>query len=141
MDPKAQDTLSATSYTPAKTTPTILIIEDDHLLAHMYSEKFTIDGFNVQVSHDGIDGLEHIKRGATDCVLLDLHIPKLGGMELLEKLQAEKIPAPPILALTNIAEPVQRDKAISLGVKEYLIKAMLTPEAVVKKVKACIPQS
>jgi CheY-like chemotaxis protein len=101
----------------------------------MYAEKFTIDGFFTVVVHDGESALEAMKTKSPDCVLLDLHIPKIDGLAVVAKAKAEMGALPPILALTNIAERDRKEKALALGVREYLIKAMLTPEQVVQKVK------
>ena len=102
----------------------------------MYSEKFTIDGYESHIASDGEEAYQFIKNNHVDCLLLDLHIPKYDGLTALEKLKSEQVTLPPTIALTNLAEPQLVERAKALGVKEYLIKAMLTPEAVVQKVKA-----
>jgi|GEM_PF-1013738 len=131
-----------TTYQAATHVPTVLIVEDDLVLSRMYSEKFTIDGFKVEVIHDGQKALEFLEKHTPDCVLLDLHIPILDGLSVLEQVQKKSIHIPPVLALTNVADPQQKARAIKLGVQEYLVKAMLTPEQVVQKVKmAMSPQS
>ncbi len=124
-----------TTYRPANHKPRVMIVEDDATLLHMYTEKFTIENFDVLTARDGEAAYHMLKTQMPDCVLLDLHIPKMEGLALIEKLRAENATLPPILALTNIAEVSQREKAFSLGIKEYLVKAMLTPEAVVAKVR------
>ncbi len=134
MNPATQDAV-VTTYHTAPHTPFVLIVEDDILLSKMYAEKFTIDGFFTIVVHDGESALETMKSKAPDCVLLDLHIPKIDGLDVVARAKAEMGTLPPILALTNIAEKDRREKALALGVREYLIKAMLTPEQVVQKVK------
>lgn len=138
MDPQIKPVQEPTTYHTAPHVPVILIVEDDLMLSKMYSEKFTIDGFQIMVAHDGETALHMLRTKNPDCVLLDLRIPKIEGLEVLETAQKELKHLPPVLALTNIAEPEQRDKAFRLGVKEYIIKAMLTPEQVVLKVKNTI---
>ncbi len=134
MNPAVQEAASTSAHAVPH-TPFVLIVEDDLLLSKMYAEKFAIDGFFTQVVHDGESALETIKAKMPDCVLLDLHIPKIDGLEVVTRAKAEMGVIPPFIALTNIAEKERRDQAMALGVREYLIKAMLTPEQVVQKVK------
>ena len=63
-------------------------------------------------------------------------LPKYSGIEFLEQLQQHlKSATIPILALSNLTEKQEVDRALKLGVKEYLAKAMNTPEQVIQKVK------
>lgn len=127
-----------TNYHTAQNKPRVMIIEDDSILLKMYTEKFTIENFEVISARDGESAYTILKTETPNCILLDLHIPKIDGLSLIEKLQNEQVTLPPILALTNIAENPQRQKAQQLGIKEYLVKAMYTPEAVVNTVRKYI---
>ncbi len=135
-----QVSVGESTYHTAPHKPRVLIVEDDPTLLRMYTEKFVIENFEVIPAHDGEAAYGLIKTQTPDCVLLDLHIPKIDGLTLIEKLQSENVTLPPIIALTNIADELHRKKALELGLKEYLVKAMLTPEAVVAKVKRYITQ-
>lgn len=128
-----------TNYHPVGHKPRVMIIEDDSMLLKMYTEKFTLEEFDVLSATDGQKAYDTLKNEVVDCVLLDLHIPQIDGLSLIEKLRQEGVTLPPVLALTNIAEAPQREKALELGIKEYLVKAMFTPEQVVQKVKESIP--
>ena len=120
-----------------KNIPTILIVEDDPVLSKMYSEKFKFEGFNVRTALNGQDGLNIALTEKTDMILLDLMLPRLSGTELLTKLRQDtKGKNIKVIALTNLAEAEEKNKIMSLGALEYLIKAMQTPEEVVNKVKA-----
>ncbi len=127
-----------TNYHMAPTKPRVMIIEDDDTLLRMYTEKFTIEGFEVISAKDGETAYNTLKSETPDCVLLDLHIPKIDGLSLIEKLKNEGATLPPVLALTNLAELPQKQKAQELGLKEYLVKAMYTPEQVVDTVRKYI---
>jgi DNA-binding response OmpR family regulator len=127
-----------TNYHTAPTKPRVMIIEDDDILLRMYTEKFTIENFEVISAKDGEVAYNTLKSQTPDCVLLDLHIPKIDGLSLIEKLQTEGVTLPPVIALTNIAELPQKQKAQELGIKEYLVKAMHTPEQVVETVRKYI---
>ena len=118
--------------------PTILIVEDDPVLSKMYSEKFKFEGFKVITAANGEDGLKLAISGEKiDMILLDLMLPRLSGSELLAKLRLDvKRADTKVIALTNLAEQEEKKKMMDLGVLDYLIKAMRTPEEVVKKVKS-----
>ncbi|MGD8744243.1 MAG: response regulator [Candidatus Woesebacteria bacterium] len=119
--------------------PTVLIIEDDPVLARMYSEKFKREGFQVLTAGDGEAGLEKALKNRVNVILLDIMLPKMSGTDLLEKLrQDSKGKDITVVALTNLAEEGEKQRALQLGVKEYLVKAMQTPEQVIEKVKKYI---
>lgn len=133
MNPSAAS--EPTTYHTAQNKPRVMIVEDDATLLHMYTEKFTIEGFEIIPASNGEIAYSAIKSQLPDCILLDLHIPKIDGLSLIEKLEKEGVSLPPVLALTNIAERPQKQKAQELGIKEYMVKAMFTPEEVVTTVR------
>lgn len=114
----------------------ILLVEDDTFLIKMYKDKFTIEGFDVLVAEDGEAGLKLATEEKVALVILDLMIPKLSGIELLERLretgQGNNLP---VIILTNLTEKASQQKAQQLGVSEFLIKADLTPGQLVDRVK------
>ncbi len=125
--------ISQTDSHPKK----VLIIEDDPLIIKMYQAKFVFEGFEVQTAEDGLKGLELAKLNTPDFIILDIMMPQLSGIDLLEKLRADsKGKDIPVIVLTNLSEKDEEQKALALGVKEYLLKANLTPGEIVSKVKA-----
>lgn len=121
---------------PGANAPLILIVEDDPSLAKMYAIKFKNEGFRVSVAGDGAAGLQLAAQEHPSLILLDMMLPKYSGIEFLEQLQQHlKSINMPILALSNLTEKQEADRALKLGVREYLAKAMNTPEQVVEKVK------
>lgn len=122
--------------------PVVLIIEDDKNLSKMYAQKFKIEGFTPIVAEDGQKGLDFIRQNPPDAILLDMILPKYSGNQILAEINKfEGLLKIPIIALTNLTEKSEEEKALSLGAKEYLVKAMHTPEEVVQKVKMYIPPS
>lgn len=118
---------------------TILLVEDDPILSRMYSEKFKFEGYNVLHAQDGMEGLEMAQSQKADIILLDIMLPKLSGTDLLERLRSTpKGKDIPVVVLTNLAEKEEMEKARTLGAKEYLVKAMQTPEAVINTLKKYI---
>jgi two-component system chemotaxis sensor kinase CheA len=135
-DLNSQATTPAATEDTVKKGKTILIVEDDSILSRMYSEKFTFEGFNVVAAKDGAEALELVKSHHLDIILLDVMLPRMSGTDFLERLrQDEKNKNIPTIALTNLAEEDEKERCLKLGVKEYLVKAMQTPEEVVQKIK------
>ena len=114
----------------------ILLVEDDPVLARMYGEKFKNEGFSVAIATDGETGLKKALEEKVSLLLLDIMLPRLSGTDLLTKLRGSaQGKTMPVIVLTNLAEENEKQKVLALGVKEYLIKAMQTPEKVVDIVK------
>lgn len=114
----------------------VLIVEDDPILSRMYTEKLNFEGFKVLTGRDGEVALKIATEQTVDMILLDIMLPKMSGTDFLERLrQHPKGKSIPVVALTNLTEEEEKKKAIDLGVKEYLVKAMQTPEEVVAKIK------
>lgn len=113
----------------------ILLIDDDPLIVDMYTLKLKGAGFGVETAADGKKGLEKIKQGGWDVVLLDVVLPVMDGFEVLKKLAEDKMVAhPPIILLTNLGQKEDVEKGLKLGAADYLIKADFTPSEVVAKV-------
>ncbi len=120
--------------TSVQNKPRILIVEDDKFLSKMYAQKFNLEGFEALVAQDGEEGLRIISEQSPSAVLLDMILPKYSGGQVLEKLK-ELQKNVIIIALTNLANQADAQHALSMGAKEYLVKAMHTPEEVVEIVK------
>lgn len=124
---------------PQTSSKTVLLVEDDPILSRMYSEKLKYEGYTVLLAQDGMVGLGCAQKEGVDIILLDIMLPKLSGIDLLEKLRATpKGKTVPVIVLTNLAEKFEQEKAASLGAKEYLLKAMQTPEKVIEAIKRYI---
>lgn len=116
-----------------------MLVEDHPVLSRMYSQKFELEGFDVYLAKDGEEALSIIFGKGADIILLDVLIPKIDGLTLLERLRNDPVRKDiPVIVLTNVVKKNERDRALNLGAKEYLVKAMQTPEQVVNSVKKYI---
>lgn len=114
----------------------ILIVEDDAIMQKIYNKKFQIEGFEVQTAADGEEGLNKIKSFMPDFVLMDVMLPKMNGIQALEKAKADPVTAQiPILVLSNLSTIDDSQTAIQKGAVGYMIKSDVTPSQVVAKVK------
>lgn len=113
----------------------ILIVEDDPLLANLYNQVFQKDGFETLVARDGAQGFEMATTKNPDFILLDMNLPKMNGLEVYDKILHTPAHGIPVIFLTNDTEKAQHDKAIKMGAKDYVSKAMNDPEEIVVLVK------
>ena len=124
----------AINQTPKK--PLILLIEDDSLLIKMYQAKFIAEGFEVIIASEGESGLKMALENPVSFIILDVMMPKLSGLEVLEKLrQNPKGKIIPVVVLSNLDQEEKSKKAVQLGAKEFLVKANFTPAQIVEKVR------
>lgn len=114
----------------------ILIIEDDPLTVKIYATRLSADAHEVQSANNGEDGLKLVQEFQPHLVLLDLMMPKLDGLALLEKLKenpaTKKIP---VLVYSNLSSEEKIKKAKQLGAVDFLVKASLTPTQVMKRIE------
>lgn len=114
----------------------ILIIEDDIFLGDVLVEKLKAGGYETVLARDGASGLTQIKTQKPDLVLLDIILPKMNGYEILEaKSKDTAIAGIPVIIISNSGQPVEINRALSLGVRDYLVKAQFDPEEVLGKVR------
>jgi len=116
---------------------TVLIVDDDKFLLDMYRKKFENDGATVDVAVGSEEALGKLRGGAKpDILILDIIMPSMDGIELLEVIHKEKLaPDSAIIMLTNESDAEKIDKAKSLGIKGYIVKATSIPTEVVEKVR------
>lgn len=119
-----------------ETKYSVLIIDDDKFLLDMYSTKFKNLGHSATVAVGAVDALEKLRGGETPAILiLDIIMPTMDGLELLETIRKENlVPSAIVIMLTNETDPAKIEKAKSLGVAGYIVKATTIPSEVVKEV-------
>jgi DNA-binding response OmpR family regulator len=106
----------------------VLLIEDDAAAAEMYRLRLAADGYTVVIGRDGEEGLRMASDEAPDFIYLDLRLPGLDGLEVLERLRAQPSTSHiPVIILTNYGEPELRERGLKLGALEFLVKAETTP--------------
>lgn len=114
----------------------ILILEDEEELLNLLQKKLIQEGFEVLTAKDGEEGLAKIRSNKPDLILLDIVMPKLDGFEVLEAMaKDESIKGMPVIIISNSGQPVEINRAMELGAKDYLIKVDFTPQDVLEKVK------
>lgn len=114
----------------------ILLVEDDSFLAGMYNTKLKLENFEVELADNGEDALKMIQKNVPDLVLLDIILPRMDGFEVLKSIKGASVTRDvPVILLTNLGQKKDVDKGLSLGAKDYLIKAHFMPNEVIDKIK------
>jgi DNA-binding response OmpR family regulator len=120
----------------------ILIIEDDPFLSDMYATKFQLKGYKVNLSKNGEEAMEEIKKEKPAIILLDILMPKMDGYEFLGKLKRdERLKDIPVVIMTNLGQKKEVEKGLELGADDYIIKAYFTPKEVIEKVESLLNSS
>ncbi len=113
----------------------ILIAEDEEIMLNLLQKKLAQEGYEILIAKDGQEGLRLMREVKPDLVLLDIIMPKLGGFEVMEEMQKDsELKDIPIIVVSNSGQPVEIDKAQSLGAKDWLIKTEFDPKEVIEKV-------
>jgi signal transduction histidine kinase/CheY-like chemotaxis protein len=114
----------------------ILIIEDDPYVQKLYVRLFERDEWQTDLANDGEEGLAKVAATKPDLILLDIMMPKLNGLDTLERLKHDKATRHiPVIILTNNGESDTIDKAKSLGAAGYFIKSDFAPDQLHEEVK------
>ncbi|MBU0458269.1 response regulator transcription factor [Patescibacteria group bacterium] len=99
----------------------ILIVEDEHQLARNIQKYLLLDKYAVDVAFDGEEGLNKAMTNDYDCMVLDLNLPKLDGVELCKELRKEKKNMP-IIMLTARSGSQSIITGLDAGADDYLTK-------------------
>jgi CheY-like chemotaxis protein len=114
----------------------IVLVEDEVLVARMYESSLTYEGFNVVVAMNGKQAVEMIQTEKPDLVLLDIMMPEMSGMEVLEIIKSDAATKGiPIVMLTNLSGKHDVESALAKGAMEYWVKSDLRPRELSDKVK------
>ncbi len=101
--------------------PFILIVEDEPEIADFLKIGLSYEGYEVSVAKDGKTGIEQIRKGKVDLVILDIMLPDIDGFEVCRKIRRMGMSIP-ILMLTAKKDIPDRIKGLDAGADDYLTK-------------------
>ncbi len=117
----------------------VLIIEDDPLMSRMYQKIFTFQKYDVDTAGDGEEGLAKVAETHPTIILLDVMMPKMNGLQVLEKLKADPATKSiPVIMLTNLAGQQDAETALSKGAVKYIVKSEHEPREIADMVEEVI---
>jgi DNA-binding response OmpR family regulator len=123
----------------AGTHTKVLIIDDDPAITHMIASALIDAGYDVSDASDGETGLQKAKEIQPSLVICDYRLPDIDGLEVIGRLRKDSQGAAlPIIMATNYYELELMNEAMELGVKDYILKADVNLEEIVRMVRALL---
>ncbi len=114
----------------------ILLVEDDKMLAEVYSDRLDLEGFDVLWVNNGEEALSKALDYKPDLILLDVMMPKISGFDVLDILRNTKETSDiKIVILTALSQDKDKERADDLGADDYLIKSQVVIKDVVDRIK------
>jgi CheY-like chemotaxis protein len=121
---------------------TVLVVEDTDMLRSMYSDRLEADGYRVLGAHDGAEALSVLRTDAPDLILLDLVMPRMSGLEVLELIKQDPRRRDiPVVILSNLGQEDDIKRGIELGAVDYIINHDSRPMDVVRRIGEILGQS
>ena len=99
----------------------ILVVEDEKRIADFLGRGLESAGYAVDVANDGSSAIDLVHTAAYDMIVLDLGLPDMDGLKVLEKIRTRKV-SPPVLILSARGDVDDRVKGLELGADDYLVK-------------------
>jgi CheY-like chemotaxis protein len=100
-----------------------LIAEDNKANQGMYADFLAYRGFRIVLATNGLDAIQRATQDHPDLILMDIQMPVMDGLDAIRRLRANpEFPAIPIVALTALAMPGDRERGIEAGADAYLTK-------------------
>lgn len=111
----------------------ILIVEDEVDIADLEKDYLELSGFEVEIEHDGMSGLNRALEEDFDLFILDLMLPGLDGFEICKEIREKK--NTPILMVSAKKDDIDKIRGLGLGADDYVTKPF-SPSELVARVKA-----
>ena len=108
-------------------SPRVLLVDDEPGLRLTLTDRLESEGYHVDVALDGADGLAHASTGAYDLIVLDVMLPRMGGLDVCRTLRQRGVTTP-VLMLTAKSLVTDKVVGLKLGADDYLTKPFETIE-------------
>jgi DNA-binding response OmpR family regulator len=119
----------------------IMWVEDDQFLSDLIARKLSQHHCKLLFTSTGEEALELLTKERPDVILLDLFLPGIGGLEVLENVKKDKnLKDIPVIILSNFTQNNEMEKARSLGATRFLTKATVVLDDIVKEVKEVLKE-
>lgn len=117
---------------------TILTVEDSANIRRLIAYNLKRQGYTVLEAGDGKEAVRTLQQTVPDLIILDIRMPQMDGFQLLELMRKyPKAAAIPVVMMTALSQPDDVDRALRLGVVDYLVKP-LDPTVLLAKVKEAL---
>ena len=119
--------------------PDILVVDDSKVMRDMITACLRPDPeISVTQASSGLEAIERLSLRAYDALVLDLNMPDIGGLEVVEFVRGQdKLKALPILIVTTRSDDGSREKVLAAGASKYLTKPF-TPDVILAELQALL---
>ncbi len=110
-------------------------------MGRMYQNMLSLENFRVELATSGEEGIKRAQDNNPDLILLDIIMPNLNGLQVLEKLKNNsQTKTIPVVILTVVGEKEIIDKALKLGAVGYIIKSSLNLDQLLQEIHSYLPK-
>lgn len=113
----------------------ILVVEDEEILRETYEIILSTEPYLIDIASDGQEALNKCQKTRYDLILLDIMMPRVTGVEFLERIQKMDIGNPKIIVMSNLSSGTEIDSALKLGAHTNILKASLSPRQLLATVR------
>ncbi len=120
---------------------TVLVIEDNVDNMEVMRQILEEDGYKVLKAETGQQGLDVALEARPDFILLDIQLPDIDGLEVLQKIRSSEIKDDiPVIAVTSYAMAGDREKIMAAGCNSYIEKP-IDPEKVISRIRQILGEN
>ena len=107
--------------TESTSVPKILVVDDEVKMCFTLTKLFELSNYSVAVAHNGLEALDKVDSFQPHCILLDIRMPQMNGVEVLKKVKQEH-PEIVVIMTTAVVTEESREECLKIGAAEYLVK-------------------
>jgi DNA-binding response OmpR family regulator len=121
---------------------TILLAEDDIILAELYTERLKQEGFNVVHASNGEDALKFVRDYPPALIILDIMMPKMNGLDVLKNLKEDEATKTiPVIIVTALVQEIEKISKMMTQADAYIVKSEVLPGEIIEEVKKRLGES
>ena len=104
-------------------TTTVMVVDDSSVVRKLVGGALSAAGFDVIEAEDGVHALEMLSaRADPSLIVLDMNMPRMGGLELLQRMRDQALSRVPVVMLTTEGQPRLMQQAKALGARGWIVK-------------------
>ena len=120
----------------------ILLVDDEQTIRETYADIFRQEGFDILEAADGLDGFDLATKENPDVIFTGIIMPRMDGFAMKEAISKNASTANiPVIMLSHMGREEDRQKAESLGIKDFIIQGMVSPKEIIQRIKALFGSS
>jgi two-component system OmpR family response regulator len=120
---------------------TILLGEDDIILAELYTERLKQEGFTVVHASNGEDVLKYVEEYKPSLIILDIMMPRMNGLDVLKNLKEhEETKTIPVIIVTALVQEIEKLNKMMTQADAYIVKSEVLPGEIIEEVKRKLGQ-